>query len=158
MSIFFLSFTFFEHPSVLLIQFYNVIEFPTNQNVKRGMKIKAQNGKRVLLRTVFSEFIKFLKDHAVDEVWVKWRIRDVDIQWVLTVPAIWSEPAKAFMRDAAIEVSAIICLFLYVTADHISVFIPRQRSWGLGYSGFTMAVCPSARLPACLFMKKLSAC
>ena len=27
-----------------------------------------------------------------------------DIQWVLTVPAIWSPAAKQFMREAAYEV------------------------------------------------------
>lgn len=28
-----------------------------------------------------------------------------DIRWVLTVPAIWEEPAKKFMREAAEDVS-----------------------------------------------------
>ena len=28
-----------------------------------------------------------------------------DIQWVLTVPAIWTPKAKQFMREAAYEVS-----------------------------------------------------
>ena len=27
-----------------------------------------------------------------------------DIQWVLTVPAIWNDPAKQFMREAAQKV------------------------------------------------------
>ena len=27
-----------------------------------------------------------------------------DIHWVLTVPAIWNEPAKQFMREAAVDV------------------------------------------------------
>jgi hypothetical protein len=27
-----------------------------------------------------------------------------DINWVLTVPAIWSDAAKQFMREAAVEV------------------------------------------------------
>ena len=28
-----------------------------------------------------------------------------DVHWVLTVPAIWSDAAKQFMREAAIKVS-----------------------------------------------------
>jgi hypothetical protein len=28
-----------------------------------------------------------------------------NIRWVLTVPAIWEEPAKKFMREAAVDVS-----------------------------------------------------
>ena len=31
-----------------------------------------------------------------------------DIHWVLTVPAIWSDAAKQFMREAAIKVSVIL--------------------------------------------------
>lgn len=27
-----------------------------------------------------------------------------EIKWVITVPAIWSDPAKAFMRRAAMKV------------------------------------------------------
>ena len=30
-----------------------------------------------------------------------------DVHWVLTVPAIWSDAAKQFMREAAIKVSAL---------------------------------------------------
>ena len=32
-------------------------------------------------------------------------IQDGDIEWVLTVPAIWNDPAKQFMRQAAEKVS-----------------------------------------------------
>lgn len=28
-----------------------------------------------------------------------------DVKWVLTVPAIWKQPAKQFMREAAYEVT-----------------------------------------------------
>jgi hypothetical protein len=31
-------------------------------------------------------------------------IRDNEIKWVLTVPAIWSDPAKEFMRKSAEKV------------------------------------------------------
>lgn len=31
-----------------------------------------------------------------------------DVTWVLTVPAIWDEPAKQFMEEAAAKVSSAL--------------------------------------------------
>jgi hypothetical protein len=56
---------------------------------------------------VISECIKFLREHLMREVHKKLGqnvIRPCDINWVLTVPAIWSDAAKQFMREAAVEV------------------------------------------------------
>ena len=39
------------------------------------------------------------------------RIVNEDIRWVITVPAIWRQPAKQFMRQAAYEVG--VHKFLY---------------------------------------------
>ena len=33
-------------------------------------------------------------------------ITEDDITFVLTIPAIWNEPAKQFMREAAVDVSS----------------------------------------------------
>jgi hypothetical protein len=33
-----------------------------------------------------------------------------EIQWVLTVPAIWSDPAKQFMRVSAEQVLYVTCI------------------------------------------------
>jgi hypothetical protein len=35
-----------------------------------------------------------------------------DIRWVLTVPAIWNDGAKQFMREAAEKVS-LFCILVY---------------------------------------------
>jgi hypothetical protein len=72
--------------------------------VRRNIKITDENGKQYSLRTVFKESISFLKRHALDEIAKKTTIKEEDIFWVLTVPAIWSEPAKQLMRAAALEV------------------------------------------------------
>jgi hypothetical protein len=40
-------------------------------------------------------------------------IRNSDIHWVLTVPAIWNDAAKQFMREAAEEVFSFFHLILY---------------------------------------------
>ena len=54
---------------------------------------------------VFSSAIGFMKKHFTDEL-SKQRIslKDSDITWVLTVPAIWDDKAKGFMREAAEKV------------------------------------------------------
>ena len=54
----------------------------------------------MLALEVFSESIRYLKDHALRHL----DGPDDDIQWVLTVPAIWDDSAKQFMRLAAEKV------------------------------------------------------
>ena len=69
------------------------------------MKIKDETGKKGLpIKTIFRESIGFFKRHAIEALCKEKDIRSDDIFWVLTVPAIWSEPAKQLMRVAAIEV------------------------------------------------------
>jgi len=59
--------------------------------------------------TVFAHALKFFKDHVLEELSDQsaTKILEEDIQWVLTVPAIWKAPAKQFMRTAAYEVSPL---------------------------------------------------
>lgn len=53
---------------------------------------------------VFTESIKYLKQSLLDEVKKQQtNIELKEIKWILTVPAIWSDPAKAFMRTAAVK-------------------------------------------------------
>ena len=57
--------------------------------------------------TVFARSMEYLKDEALKVICQ--RTGDEyynvgDIQWVITVPAIWSPVAKQFMREAAYEV------------------------------------------------------
>lgn len=70
-------------------------------------KIPAANGKHLPAKLVFAHSIKFLKDEAIKII--RQETGDDgysvdDIQWVLTVPAIWTPRAKQFMREAAYEV------------------------------------------------------
>ena len=56
---------------------------------------------------VFSAAIKYLKSRiimSVDKRDVSNKIKREDFRWILTVPAIWSDRAKYFMREAAEEV------------------------------------------------------
>ena len=52
---------------------------------------------------VFSMAIKYLRDQMMSDInkALSVDLEDEDIQWVLTVPAIWTETAKRFMREAA---------------------------------------------------------
>nr|XP_022299845.1 heat shock 70 kDa protein 12A-like [Crassostrea virginica] len=69
-----------------------------------GWFIEDETGKQLPALVVFSESIKYLKQSLLEEA--KKQQTDIvvdDIKWILTVPAIWSDPAKAFMRRAAVE-------------------------------------------------------
>lgn len=57
------------------------------------MKIKDTTGKPFSLRTVFKEAISFFKKHALEAITRKTTVISSDVLWVLTIPAIWSEPA-----------------------------------------------------------------
>lgn len=70
-------------------------------------KIPAANGKHLQAKLVFAHSIKFLKDEAIKIIQQETGDDGYsvdDIQWVLTVPAIWTPRAKQFMREAAYEV------------------------------------------------------
>ncbi|XP_060566335.1 heat shock 70 kDa protein 12A-like [Ruditapes philippinarum] len=72
--------------------------------LQRDFTIEDATGKSLTARTVFSLSIKYLKDDLMDMT--KRRVldehlREDDIKWVLTVPAIWNDVAKQFMREAA---------------------------------------------------------
>ncbi|KAK3577257.1 hypothetical protein CHS0354_030542 [Potamilus streckersoni] len=73
----------------------------------RKIQLEDETNKKTLpAKTVFSLAIRYLKDDMLttsrgrltgDE------IRENEITWVLTVPAIWNDAAKQFMREAAVE-------------------------------------------------------
>lgn len=61
----------------------------------------------------FSESLRFLVNSLYDEVTKQQTdIKMADIRWVVTVPAIWSDPAKALMRRSTTEVSFSIIFLL----------------------------------------------
>lgn len=94
------------------------------QDLHRDVEIKAANGKSVRAVTVFAYALKFFKDHVLEELSDQsaTKILEADIQWVLTVPAIWKAPAKQFMRTAAYEVSKSTT-FTFVQCVYISKLV-----------------------------------
>ena len=70
----------------------------------------AGNGKSIDALLVFANSIRYLKDQAIEIIRERTGDKqycEKDIQWVITVPAIWEPAAKQFMREAACEV----CIF-----------------------------------------------
>ncbi|NXB07318.1 HS12B protein, partial [Cnemophilus loriae] len=88
------------------MQLYNTV----GGRVTAGMELKASNGKLLPALTVFSESLRYLKEHALNtikEASLQTVCDEEEITWVLTVPAIWSAAAKQFMRLAAKEAGII---------------------------------------------------
>ena len=80
----------------------------SSQAINTETTIKAANGQLVKAKIVFARSIKFLKEEAIKVICQRTGddyFAANDIQWVLTVPAIWTPRAKQFMREAAYEVS-----------------------------------------------------
>ena len=66
-------------------------------------------GRPFPLFTLVTETIRYLKDELINNC--KRNVpefKDTDILWVLTVPAIWSDSARNFMREAAENVSTLV--------------------------------------------------
>lgn len=114
---------------------YLVIHF-SFQDIKGEMIIEDITGKPLTAMKVFAASIKALMQHLFG-IFEK---RDVklernDIRWVLTVPAIWSEAAKQFMRKSAelvgvgvlcytiLSIVAPILLYSYCYWGCLSLFL-----------------------------------
>ena len=70
------------------------------------MELEDVTGKHLLAIDVFAMSIKALKSHMLEVLDKEGNIiKPQDIKWVLTVPAIWDDSAKLFMRKSAEKVS-----------------------------------------------------
>lgn len=77
-----------------------------NMNLRRDHMIPDISGEKELpARDIFSHGIKFLRDHLIKHAKTKGVYDAISddryVHWVLTVPAIWNDSAKQFMREAA---------------------------------------------------------
>lgn len=83
------------------------MSFFFEQSLTIHTKLSDIRGRELPAVTVFAYAIKYFKDHFLKELektGLGALTRD-DIKWVLTVPAIWDENAKLFLRNAAHKVS-----------------------------------------------------
>jgi len=77
----------------------------SRQALSRNTKIFAANGQTYSALKVFAHALKYFKDKAIEQLSEEsaTQILLEDIRWVVTVPAVWRQPAKQFMRAAAYE-------------------------------------------------------
>lgn len=78
---------------------------------------------------VFSESLGYLKQSLLNEV--KNQLINIEIneiKWVITVPAIWSDQAKAFMRRAAVKVFLLLCFGQLSNSSSIKHIIIKAAS------------------------------
>lgn len=84
------------------------------QEISRDFMLVSENGCLIPAMKVFSESIKYLKTHLENHINSKTVcIKPQEIEWVLTIPAIWTDPAKQFMREAANIVSYVACSIVF---------------------------------------------
>ena len=82
------------------------------QGLLRDTLIEDDKGKRMEAMKVFSAAIGYLRNHLLSTCKKQLKsIEDSDIKWVLTVPAIWTDSSKQFMREAAEKVRFLCNIF-----------------------------------------------
>ncbi|KAK3576893.1 hypothetical protein CHS0354_012950 [Potamilus streckersoni] len=76
------------------------------KKLDRSLSLTDATGKHLPARVVFSLAIRYLREDMlinINDRLAGGRMRDEEIFWVLTVPAIWDDGAKQFMREVAVK-------------------------------------------------------
>ncbi|XP_048777351.2 heat shock 70 kDa protein 12A-like isoform X1 [Ostrea edulis] len=123
-----------KHEDYYFFQGFKVILH--EESVNRHMLCQAHDGRSLEASVVFMHCIRYLKSHFYAKLQTACiDIKDDDIQYVLTVPAIWGDKAKVFMREAAIEAgiknehliialepeaASIYCQYLHIAKEDTS--------------------------------------
>ena len=81
-----------------------------NKDIGRDTMVKAANGKELPAMLIFSLTLDYFRNHALRELTdaTGSKICDQEVRWVITVPAIWRQKAKQFMREAAYQVGLLL--------------------------------------------------
>lgn len=92
-----------------------------DKKVSREFELEDEHGRKMPAMKVFGAAIKFLKDHLLGALKRRGTLVDAkDIHWVLTVPAIWVDRAKQFMREAAYEAG--------IDGSHLSIALEPEAA------------------------------
>ncbi|WAR14055.1 HS12B-like protein [Mya arenaria] len=92
-----------EHHGWRLFRRFKMV-LHSNKHLTKDVTVEDFSGKQMTAFPLFVMSIKYLREHLLKAVTMqKIGIEEIDILYVLTVPAIWDDNAKRFMRDAAIE-------------------------------------------------------
>lgn len=66
------------------------------------------DGREIPLMPILKETLKFIAARGLEKLKEQvGKVVPAKIRWVLTVPALWSEEHKVFMRKAAVEAGLI---------------------------------------------------
>jgi molecular chaperone DnaK (HSP70) len=69
---------------------------------------RSVDGRELPLMKVISESLKYIAEKGLEKLSEQvGKIVTTKIRWVLTVPALWSEEHKHFMRKAAVEAGIV---------------------------------------------------
>lgn len=114
-----------EWPEILLS--CSILNYSQGRRLRRREKLTDDQGQQMLAIDVFSKSIAYLKrtllKHITDAVK---DFRESDVHWVITVPAIWDDSAKQFMREAAnnvISLSLSLCMQVFVVCSNMYVCV-----------------------------------
>ncbi|KAL3878441.1 hypothetical protein ACJMK2_030791 [Sinanodonta woodiana] len=110
--------------------------------LRRETTIEDEFGKSLQAKEVFAHGIRYLKTHALKLMDIQGKQMDEsDIGWVLTVPAIWSDGARQFMREAAqscgIENHQLTIALEPEAAALYCKYLPMGKLTGSDDSGFS---------------------
>lgn len=132
-----------------------------NKDLSRQTLLKDDKGLEMPAMKVFTECIRYLKDQLVQTCEDRsYGLHADEIHFVITVPAIWNDTAKQFMREAAInagirtdhltlalepEAASLFCKYLPVekvkgAKGEISCFSPGKKYLVLDAGGGTVDI------------------
>lgn len=139
-----------DHTNYRFFREFKMALYSKNDILNKELTIPDSEGKHKKAIDVFSIVIKYLKELIIKSTEIS-KVGDKskfesEIQWILTIPAIWSDSAKQLMREAAIlagipekrlrfvlepEAAALFCRHqLLEVTQHISL---RKLSPGTKY-------------------------
>ncbi|XP_052816550.1 heat shock 70 kDa protein 12A-like isoform X2 [Mya arenaria] len=92
-----------KHKPWMLFRRFRML-FHNNDGISRYARVKDITGKKMSAMTIFEMSIRYLRDHLINALTRHvGEIKESDILYVITVPAIWNDAAKEFMRKAALR-------------------------------------------------------
>ena len=70
--------------------------------------LTATNGQQMASRKVLEEALRFMAEHAMSVLRARVdQLAADEVQWIVTVPAIWSDRAKSVMKRAAVAAGMV---------------------------------------------------
>lgn len=88
-----------------LITFY-ILSLFICKTLRNDTVLVDDEGHAMQAKDIFGHSIRYMKKRLLDDLQARGNmIRDENIMWVVTIPAIWNDGAKQFMREAAIMVN-----------------------------------------------------